>query len=125
MNDATTHSVSVIVSRDHHRWAAEAPSISMWTFGRTLSQIHQHVTDAAALALDIHPEHVAVTLTVVSPELEELTRARAREQAALTAAVRRLRSQKVSWPETARILHVSQHEARAAVATASVEDNQR
>lgn len=106
--------VIVPVQREGRRWAAEIPAECIWTHGRTLDEIRTQAHAALALARDIHPDHIAVRVTVDSAELAALAEARRQEHTAMAAAVTALRSQGVPWPDTALALGVTQREAREA-----------
>ncbi|WP_335990077.1 hypothetical protein [Glycomyces sp. MUSA5-2] len=111
--------VTVPVHRHGRLWVVELPADGVWTCGRSLDQARERSHAALALAREIGLDQVTVRVRLDGPEMDALEQARERERAALAAAVVRLRSQAVPWPEVARLLQVSQREARQAFAEAS------
>lgn len=111
--------VTVPVRRAGRQWIVEAPSDGVWTQGSSLAEARERSHAAIALARDIALDQIVVNVRVDAPELDALSEARERERAALAAAVVRLRSQGVSWPETARAVQVSERTARSIAEAAS------
>lgn len=109
--------VTVPVRRRGRQWVAEVAAVGLWTSGRSLDEVGERCHAALALARGIDRDQVAVRVQVDSPEVGALLAAREAERAAAAVAVAALRSQAVPWPEVARVLQISQREARSAFAS--------
>ncbi|PSK88719.1 hypothetical protein CLV63_1295 [Murinocardiopsis flavida] len=120
----TPHERAVVCTahRQGRRWYATASDLGVHTHGRTLTEIAGLVADAAALALDTAPEEITVEVVPVSAELDAVAQTRSAAAHAQTAAVRKLRSQGVTWPDVARSVGVPQHRARALARRESQEE---
>lgn len=95
---------TVPVRRDGRWWNAKVEGEHVWTCGRSLAEVRDRAHAALALARGIDPGLIAVRVTVDEPAIKALAEARRSERDALAAAVVRLRTQRVPWPEIAAAL---------------------